>query len=91
MHQPNTRRNIELGLLAVAAVPVLLLYAMYVTNMAVELSVASLAVPIGLCAAFVAAHVADGIDHGHALQLLFAHGADGFVIDGVFHIGADNG
>ena len=75
MHQPNTRRNIELGLLAVAAVPVLLLYAMYVTNMAIELSVASLAVPIGLCAAFVAAHVA---------VRKFAPGADPAILPIVF-------
>ena len=54
----NTRRNTELGLLVLAAVPVILLYAMYVVNMDVSLSFQSLAVPIGLFAAFGAAHVA---------------------------------
>lgn len=39
----------------------------------------------------IAAHIADGVNHGHALQLPFAYGADGFVIGGVFHIGADDG
>ncbi len=54
----NTRRNTELGLLIAAAVPVILLYAMYVVNMKVTLSVSSLAVPIGLFAAFAVAHIA---------------------------------
>lgn len=54
----NTRRNTELGLLIAAAVPVILLYAMYVVNMKVALTVSSLAVPIGLFAAFAVAHVA---------------------------------
>lgn len=54
----NTRRNTELGLLVLAAIPVLLLYAMYVVNMDVELSLSSLSVPIGLFAAFAIAHLA---------------------------------
>lgn len=54
----NTRRNTELMLLLLAALPVTLLYAMYVINMHVELSVASLAVPLGLFAAFAIAHMA---------------------------------
>lgn len=53
----NTRRNTELLLLLLAAVPVTLLYAMYVANMQVAISPSSLAVPIGLTAAFAVAHV----------------------------------
>ena len=52
------RRNTELVLLCMAAVPVILLYAMYVVNSNVQLSVATLGVPLGLFAAFAAAHVA---------------------------------
>lgn len=58
LREGNTRRNVELWLLVLAAVPVVLLYAMYVANMSVGISVASLAVPIGLFAAFAAAHLA---------------------------------
>ena len=54
----NTRRNTELWLLTLAALPVILLYAMYVINMHVELSMTSLAVPLGLFGAFAVAHVA---------------------------------
>lgn len=54
----NTRRNTELWLLVLASLPVLLLYAMYVSNMHVELSVQSLGVPLGLFAAFTCAHLA---------------------------------
>ena len=54
----NTRRNTELGLLIAAAVPVILLYAMYLLNAKVALSFSSLAVPIGLFAAFGVAHFA---------------------------------
>ena len=54
----NTRRNTELMLLLLAALPVTLLYAMYVINMHVDLSVASLSVPLGLFAAFAIAHMA---------------------------------
>ncbi len=54
----NTRRNTELGLLIAAAIPVILLYAMYLLNAKVALSFSSLAVPIGLFAAFGVAHFA---------------------------------
>ena len=52
------RRNTELFLLCLAAVPVILLYALYVINSNVTLSVSTLGVPIGLFVAFAAAHVA---------------------------------
>jgi len=54
----NTRRNTELMLLVLAAVPVILLYAMYLTNMQVALSFSSLSVPLGLFGAFAVAHLA---------------------------------
>ena len=54
----HSRRNVELLLLGAASLPVLLIYAMYVANAGVELSVSALAVPIGLIAAFVGAHLA---------------------------------
>ena len=54
----NTRRNTELLLLMLGAVPVTLLYAMYLTNMSVELTTSSLSVPLGLFAAFAVAHLA---------------------------------
>lgn len=53
-----SRRNTELLLLCLAAIPVILLYAMYLTASDVELSLSALAVPIGLFAAFAIAHVA---------------------------------
>ena len=53
-----TRRTTELLLLCAGALPVLLIYAMYVMNMSVELTVSTLAVPIGLFVAFAIAHVA---------------------------------
>lgn len=53
-----SRRTTELLLLFAGALPVLLVYAMYVMNMSVELSVATLAVPIGLFAAFAISHIA---------------------------------
>ncbi len=52
------RRNTELFLLCLGAVPVILLYAMYVVNDNVALSLSTLAVPIGLFVAFAMAHVA---------------------------------
>lgn len=52
------RRNTELFLLCLAAVPVILLYAMYVVDSSSQLSVSTLGVPLGLFAAFAAAHVA---------------------------------
>ena len=58
LREGNTRRNTELWLLLLAALPVTLLYAMYVVNMHVELSVSALSVPLGLFAAFTVAHLA---------------------------------
>ena len=58
LSEGNTRRNNELWLLLLASLPVLLLYAMYLGNMQVELSVTSLGVPLGLFAAFTVAHLA---------------------------------
>lgn len=52
------RRNTELFLLCLAAIPVILLYALYVLDSSIPLSVSTLGVPIGLFAAFAAAHVA---------------------------------
>ncbi|MBQ9058917.1 MAG: FtsW/RodA/SpoVE family cell cycle protein [Atopobiaceae bacterium] len=51
------RRTTELLLLVVGALSVLLIYGMYIVNTGTELSVQSLAVPIGLFLAFAAAHV----------------------------------
>lgn len=51
-------RNVELGLLVLGAIPVTLLYAMYVLNTTVELTLETLAVPVALFAAFTAAHIA---------------------------------
>ena len=53
----HSRRNTELLLLCLAAIPVVLLYAMYVVNSNTQLSVSTLGVPLGLFAAFAAAHV----------------------------------
>ena len=69
------RRNTELFLLCLAAVPVLLLYAMYVVNSNTQLSVSTLGVPLGLFAAFAAAHV--------AIRFL-APGADSAILPIVF-------
>lgn len=52
------RRNTELLLLLAGAVPVFLLYAMYVVQQGLALTAATLVVPIGLTVAFAAAHVA---------------------------------
>lgn len=54
----GSRRNTELLLLIGAAFPVVLLYALYVVTTGAELSFTTLAVPIGLFAAFAAAHIA---------------------------------
>ena len=54
-----SRRNTELLFLCLAAVPVLLLYAMLVVASDMELTLSALAVPIGLFAAFAVAHVAE--------------------------------
>ena len=53
-----SRRNTELFLLLLAAVPVILLYAMYVVTSNQQISVQTLGVPLGLLGAFAAAHVA---------------------------------
>lgn len=53
-----TRRNTELLLLCLAAPFVVLLFAMVLTNQGTALSLESLAVPLGLFGAFVAAHIA---------------------------------
>ena len=54
----SSRRNTELFLLIAAAFPVVLLYALYVVTTGAALSFQTLAVPIGLFAAFAAAHIA---------------------------------
>ena len=69
------RRNTELFLLCLAAVPVVLLYAMYVLNSSAQLSLSTLGVPLGLFAAFAAAHV--------AIRFL-APGADSAILPIVF-------
>ena len=51
------RRNTELLLLIAGAVPVFLLYAMYVVQGGGTLGLSTLVVPIGLAAAFAVAHV----------------------------------
>ncbi|MDM8299321.1 FtsW/RodA/SpoVE family cell cycle protein [Collinsella tanakaei] len=71
----GSRRNTELFLLVAAAFPVVLLYAMYVVNTGAELSFTTLAVPLGLFAAFTAAHIATRI---------FAPGADPAILPVVF-------
>ena len=53
-----SRRNTELLLLIASAFPVILLYAMYVLTAGATISFETLAVPIGLFAAFAAAHLA---------------------------------
>ncbi|MEE1470078.1 MAG: FtsW/RodA/SpoVE family cell cycle protein [Collinsella sp.] len=53
-----SRRNTELLLLIASAFPVILLYAMYVLTAGAAISFETLAVPIGLFAAFAAAHIA---------------------------------
>ncbi len=54
----GSRRNTELFLLIASALPVILLYAMYMMTLGTELTFQTLAMPIGLFAAFAAAHVA---------------------------------
>ncbi|AEB07755.1 Peptidoglycan glycosyltransferase [Coriobacterium glomerans PW2] len=71
----SSRRNTELFLLVAAAFPVTLLYAMYVVAIGSSLSAQALAVPIGLFAAFAAAHIAVRI---------FAAGADPALLPIVF-------
>lgn len=71
----NTRRNTELLLLVLGAVPVVLLYAMYIANAQAAVTLGSLALPIGLFAAFAVAHVAIRI---------YAPGADPAILPIVF-------
>ncbi len=71
----GSRRNTELFLLVAAAFPVILLYALYVSGTGAALSFQTLAVPIGLFAAFTAAHIATRI---------FAPGADPAILPIVF-------
>ena len=54
----GVRRNTELLLLVAGAVPVFLLYALYVVQQGNALGFSTLIVPIGLAFAFAAAHVA---------------------------------
>ena len=70
-----SRRTTELLLLCAGAIPVLLIYSMYVMNTGAQLSVQTLAVPIGLMVAFVAAHI--------GIRLL-APGADPAILPIVF-------
>lgn len=71
----GSRRNTELFLLIASAFPVTLLYALYVAGTGAVLSFQTLAVPIGLFAAFTAAHIAARI---------FAPGADPAILPVVF-------
>ena len=70
-----SRRTTELLLLIAAAFPVTLLYALYVVNSGAALSFQTLAVPLGLFAAFAAAHIGVRI---------FAPGADPALLPVVF-------
>lgn len=70
-----SRRTTELLLLIAAAFPVTLLYAMYVVTTGAALSFQTLAVPLGLFAAFAAAHIGVRI---------FAPGADPATLPVVF-------
>ena len=70
-----SRRTTELLLLIAATFPVTLLYALYVVNAGAVLSFQTLAVPLGLFAAFAAAHI--GVR-------LFAPGADPALLPIVF-------
>ena len=70
-----SRRTTELLLLIASAFPVVLLYAMYVITTGAALSFQTLAVPLGLFAAFAAAHIAVRI---------FAPGADPAILPIVF-------
>lgn len=70
-----SRRTTELLLLIGAAFPVTLLYALYVVNAGAALSFQTLAVPLGLFAAFAAAHMGVRI---------FAPGADPALLPIVF-------
>ncbi len=69
------RRTTELLLLIAGAIPVLVIYALYVVNTGVDLSFETLAVPIGLLVAFFGAHI--------AIRVL-APGADPAILPVVF-------
>ncbi len=71
----GSRRNTELMLLIGSAFPVILLYALYVVTTGAALSFGTLAVPLGLFAAFAAAHI--GVR-------FFAPGADPAILPIVF-------
>lgn len=71
----GSRRTTEMLLLGAAAIPVLLFYSLYVINTGAQLSFQTLTVPIGLIAAFIAAHI--------AIRLL-APGADPAILPIVF-------
>ena len=70
-----SRRTTELLLLIASAFPVVLLYALYVITSGAALSFQTLAVPLGLFAAFAAAHIAVRV---------FAPGADPAILPVVF-------
>ena len=57
-HAKISRRNEELLLLLAAAVPTILIYALYLIDTNTPLSVHSLSVPLGLFVAFTCAHIA---------------------------------
>ncbi len=71
----GSRRTTELLLLCTGAIPVLLLYSMYLMNTGAELNLTTLAVPIGLIVAFIAAHIGVRV---------FAPGADPAILPIVF-------
>ena len=71
----NSRRNTELGLLIFAAIPLLVLYGLYVMSSGGAPSFETLAVPLGLFAAFALAHIA---------VRFFAPGADPAILPVVF-------
>lgn len=70
-----TRRTTEMLLLLAAFPPILLLYGMYLMNSGVDLTVQTLAVPIGLLVAFIA---------GHISVRIFAPSADPAILPIVF-------
>ena len=64
------RRHTELFLLGLAAIPVLLLYSMYVLTTGNQLGLENLGVPLGLLGAFACAHMAhrlSSVGHRHNL------------------------
>lgn len=57
----NNRRTLELGLLCASAIPTTLLYILYLLNAHSDVSIATLAVPLGLFIAFAVCHIATRI------------------------------